>query len=430
MYRLNVYDAVQRRLKVIFDNFEYVYVSFSGGKDSGVLLNLCIDYLRKHHPGRRLGVFHLDYEVQYKYTIDYVRRVYAANSDILDVYHCCVPVKVSTCASMLQQYWRPWDPDNRQIWVREMPEGALTQSDFGFFNQSMWDYEFQWLFSRWVRRTTKSKNVCCMVGIRTQESFNRWRAIHSNKNYRHLWNYKWTHRVGWHEYNAYPIYDWLTTDVWTANGKFGWDYNRLYDLYYRAGLPLGSQRVASPFISQAIATLYLYKAIDPDMWARMVGRVNGVGCAGIYGNTGAMGWRHISCPPGFSWKRYMYFLLDTMPKEIRCNYLNKLEVSIKFWRDKGGVLSDETIERLQQAGVDITVLPPTHIRSGKRIVKMEYIDDVDIPDFRYIPTYKRVCICIMKNDHTCKYMGFSQNKKEQEMRRLAIDKFKNIEHVR
>ena len=56
--------------------------------------------------------------------------------------------------------------------------------------------------------------------------------------------YKWTSKVGNDIYNAYPIYDWKTTDVWTANGKFQWDYNVLYDLYYRAGVNLERQRVA------------------------------------------------------------------------------------------------------------------------------------------------------------------------------------------
>lgn len=105
MDRLNVYEAVQKRLKIIFDYFDYVYISFSGGKDSGVLLNLCMDYIRKHAPERRLGVFHMDYEAQYRQTTEYVERTFAANSDILEVFHCCIPFKVSTCTSMFQQYW-------------------------------------------------------------------------------------------------------------------------------------------------------------------------------------------------------------------------------------------------------------------------------------------------------------------------------------
>ena len=31
----NVYELAQERLNFIFDEFEHIYVSFSGGKDSG-----------------------------------------------------------------------------------------------------------------------------------------------------------------------------------------------------------------------------------------------------------------------------------------------------------------------------------------------------------------------------------------------------------
>ncbi len=188
MRRMDVHEAANRRLKIIFDYFDYVYVSFSGGKDSGILLHLCMDYIRMHAPGRKLGVFHMDYEVQYRQSTEYVERMFSNNRDILEVFHCCVPFKVPTCTSMYQQYWRPWQEGYQNIWVRQMPGTALTVKDFDFWNDSLWDYDFQSLFPSWIRRKKGCKRVCCLVGIRTQESFNWWRAIHSDKNYRKLAN--------------------------------------------------------------------------------------------------------------------------------------------------------------------------------------------------------------------------------------------------
>lgn len=128
----NVYELAQERLKVIFNEFDNIYVSFSGGKDSGVLLNMCIDYIRRNNLKIRLGVFHMDYEIQYKMTIDYVDRILEANKDILDVYRVCVPFRVSTCTSMYQSFWRPWEDNKKDIWVRSMPKKAMKKEDFPF----------------------------------------------------------------------------------------------------------------------------------------------------------------------------------------------------------------------------------------------------------------------------------------------------------
>lgn len=214
--------------------------------------------------------------------------------------------------------------------------------------------------------------------------------------------------------------------MWTANGRFGWPYNRLYDLFHRAGVPLDTQRVASPFISQALSSLHLYKAIDPDMWGRMIGRVNGVNFAALYGRTSALGWQSARLPKGLTWERYMYFLLATLPAETRRNYLEKLSVSIRFWREKGGCLAETTIAKLRKAGVPIEVGGRSGYRTDKRQVRMEYLDDLDISEFSQLPTFKRICICILKNDHACKYMGFSPNKSERLRRKKIMEKYEAL----
>ena len=223
----------------------------------------------------------------------------------------------------------------------------------------------------------------------------------------------------------YPLYDWHTTDIWTANGRFRWKYNRLYDLYYQAGVPLNSQRVASPFISQAIPSLHLYRVIEPEMWGKMLGRVNGVNFAGGYGNSVAMGWRGVRLPEGMTWKKYLFFLLDTLPEDARNNYLDKLEVSVRFWREKGGCLAKETIMKLKRLNIPFKLGGTSGYRTHKLPVRMEYLDDIDLPEFRELPSYKRMCICILKNGHCCKYMGFSPNKQEQERRRKMMDEYRS-----
>jgi len=425
---MNVYKASNKRLEILFNEFDNIYISFSGGKDSGVMLNMVVDFMRKYNVTRKIGVFHLDYEAQYQQTTDYVDEVLESNKDIFDIYRVCLPTKVTTSTSMTQAYWFPWEKSKHSIWVRDMPVNGINEDNhnFDFWKPKMSDYEFQTKFSSWYHKFKKANKTACLVGIRTQESLHRWRAIHSEKNYKNYKGLKWTKTISENVYNAYPIYDWLTTDVWTANGKFNWTYNKLYDLYHQAGLGVEQMRVASPFISAAQDSLKLYKVIDPNNWARLVGRVNGVNFTGIYGGTTAMGWQSIELPKSHTWKSYMYFLLSTLPEQSKINYISKLETSMNFWKEKGGVLSDTTILELKEAGIEIQILDKSNYNTDKKPVKMDYLDDFKGTDANLIPTYKRMCICIMKNDHLCKYMGFSLTKQEIEKRTATINKYKSI----
>jgi predicted phosphoadenosine phosphosulfate sulfurtransferase len=286
----------------------------------------------------------------------------------------------------------------------------------------MWDHEFLERFSLWLHERKRARRTCCLVGIRTRESLHCWQALHGKRKYRYHEGLIWTTQMHDNVFNAYPIFDWRTEDIWTANAHFKWTYNRVYDLYHGAGLSITAMRVASPFLSAAQASLKLYRVIEPHTWGKLLNRVNGVHCTSIHGGTSAMGWRSAKLPPGYTWESYMYFLLSTLPPPACANYVAKLKTSIKFWREKGGVLSDATIRKLHAAGVEITVSESPRGNTSKKSVRMEYIDDINIPDFHLIPTYKRMCVCILKNDHLCRYMGFSATKSEDERGKEIIDK--------
>ena len=106
----------------------------------------------------------------------------------------------------------PWDGHRQDCWVRPLPGGALTVEDFQFYNTRMWDYDFQVEFSRWLHMGKHARRTCCLVGIRTQESYNRWRTIHKGVKERYK-NYEWSTKIDEGIYNLYPLFDWKTSDI-------------------------------------------------------------------------------------------------------------------------------------------------------------------------------------------------------------------------
>jgi len=186
-------------------------------------------------------------------------------------------------------------------------------------------------------------------------------------------------------------------------------------------------RVASPFLSYGHGDLELYKAIEPDLWSKMLGRVNGVNFAGIYGNTTAMGWKNLKLPAGHTWKSFLKFLIDTLPKESAEEYKRMFKVSEEFWQKKGGVLEDDTLKQLKEKGYKFTTYDDNSYNSKKkRAVFEEYPDDMEIANFKSIPSYKRMVVTILRNDRTAKYMGFSQTKDQLEKRKAAIKRYEDI----
>ena len=431
----NVYEAFNHRLEYICGYFDHLIISFSGGKDSGLMLELVRLYYESHDwmkKGIKVSAFYLDYEGNYQETKDYIERSMGKYPEF-DYYHVCLPVSASCGISMSQSTWLPWDPEHHELWLNSIPPEAicLENQEFPFFKVGMSDYEFQSKFCQWLHREKEVVRTAVLVGIRAQESLNRYNAVTREETFSRFGTTNFSHRISQDVFNFYPMYDWLFEDIWRANAKFELDYNHLYDLYYQAGVPYKSMRVANPFHQCGVHSLKLYQALEPATWGKLVGRVNGANFAALYGGTVAMGYRGAVLPKGHTWKSYVEFLLETLPEETRKVYLKKFKSSMDYWMKTGGALLENVIDELEELGSDFERLgPPTNKRKYKQRYEVirfkDYPDDVPIKNFRLVPSYKRMCITILKNDTSCQYMGFGQTKDELQKKQEAMEKWETF----
>ncbi|MDE6419858.1 MAG: DUF3440 domain-containing protein, partial [Lachnospiraceae bacterium] len=342
-----------------------------------------------------------------------------------DLYWVCLPMATRTALSSYEMYWYPWDDTKEEAWVRKRPDHPYVitiDRPFAHYRYRMHQEDLAKQFSRFYKETHGDGKTVCLLGIRADESLQRYSGI-VNKKYGYQ-DECWITRQFKDIWNASPLYDWSNQDVWVANYRFGYDYNHLYDLYYKAGLTIDQMRVASPFNDYSKDSLNLYRVIDPEIWTKLVGRVRGANFGSIYGKTKAMGYRSISLPEGHTWESYTKFLLDTLPARLRNNYVKKFRTSIEFWHKTGGGLEESVIEELIEHGYQIRRNGVSNytLLKHSRIIFIGNIPDNtdDIKSSKDIPSWKRMCYCILKNDHICRFMGFGMTRLEQ----LKIDKIK------
>jgi predicted phosphoadenosine phosphosulfate sulfurtransferase len=243
-----------------------------------------------------------------------------------------------------------------------------------------------------------------------------------------LAGHMWTKRNTQYVYNCYPLYDWRTEDIWTANARFEWEYNGLYDIFYKAGVPVHKMRVASPFMSESKSSLGMYRVIDPHTWARLCARVQGANFIATYGKQ--LGYRSLKLPPGHTWKSFVKFLLATLPQEVASNFRARFVQSFKVWGRTGRGLREDTIAELRALGVRFSINGKTaHGRKMRdRVVIKRFPDELDALSVSAgeVASWKRFAVTILKNDHTCKYMGLAPTKEQALRQRYIMEKYKRL----
>lgn len=426
----NVYDAAMDRIDFTFKNFERVYLSFSGGKDSGVMLNLALEYMKKNNiRDRKLGIQVMDNEANYEYSLDFMHRILQANREWLDIYWCCMPITLPCTVSAYEVDWQCWGVSDEHRWIRPMSKEDyivnINNHPFGdLFIEDMHYDDFWDMFAEWY---SQGKTCANLIGIRTQESLNRFRAIMNDAKVT-MKGTAWTKKNTEHTYNVYPIYDWRTSDIWTANAKFEWDYNKLYDTFYMAGVPVEKMRVASPFMSESKSSLNLYRVIDGHTWARLCARVSGANFIATYGKQ--LNYHSFKLPEGHTWKSFVKFLLATLPDESSANFKARFIQSIRFWARVGRGVKHEIVDQLRQIGVNFNIngftphgknkLPRVRIK-----VPPDHLDQLK-SNASDVTSWKRFAITVLKNDHTCKYLGLQPTKQQMDRQKLIQKKYSKV----
>jgi predicted phosphoadenosine phosphosulfate sulfurtransferase len=401
----NVLDAALERYDIIFNNFDNIYFSVSGGKDSSVMLQLAARKAREHD--KKIDILFIDLEAQYKATIDHVNELLfnECNDVIRTIYWVCLPVSLRNAVSILQPKWTCWDEKDRDKWVRNMPKVAINIDNcpWEWFKYQMEFEEFIVLFAEWYSQ--KYGLSAAGIGIRSDESLNRFRTI-INEDKERWKDYGWTTRVKVRQsptdcYNFFPLYDWRTEDIWGAVTKLNLKFNEIYELMYKNGLSIHEQRLCQPYGDDQRNGLDQFKALEPETWEKVLSRVNGVNFGNIYARTSLLGNLRTEKPEHMSWEQYAIYLLESIrlyAPELEDHYYRKIKTFLGWWDKNRGVTVDKIID----------------FGTSKQESNTE------------IPSWRRIARAIEKNDFWMKRLSFSATKGDVERLNKLKEKYRKI----
>ncbi len=389
----NVYEAFKERVNYIFDEFDNICFSVSAGKDSSVMVQLAnIEAIKR---GRTFDVMFVDYEAQYKMTIEHLYELKKL-SNIRDFYHICWLMRAGNASSVFSPFWNPWRKEDESKWVRSMPTDNIITVDnnpFGnFFKPEIPLSEISSSFAKWY--THKYSSKCAFgIGIRADESFHRFRAIAFGKNiYK---GKKWTTLQSNSIINFYPVYDFKTEDIWVAVNKCNLTYNMTYEQMYKNGVGIHAQRICQPYGADQRVSLNQWAVLEPETWHKIVNRVSGANFGALYCKSSLLGHNRTEKPKHMNWEQYAVFLLETTglySKELMDHYVRKIKIFFEHYEKEYNVRVSDI-----QDEIEPKLIKEEYAESGKWI------------------HWKRIARAIEKNDFSMRSLSYGLTKKDKEV---------------
>lgn len=299
----NVLEAARERVRWAYQNFPTVYVGFSGGKDSTVVLNLALEAAEEL--GRLpVPVVFLDQEAEWQSVTDYVREV--MSDPRVSPRWLQVPFKLFNATSAEHPWLYCWDESKKDEWIRPKEPCAIKKNVYG-------TDRFHKMFPLFLRYHHFTKPACYLAGVRCEESPSRMMGLTQTETYKGVtWGKCLDHRRN--HFTFYPIYDWSISDVWKAIHDHGWKYTKLYDYMYQYGVPVSRMRVSNLHHETAVRSLFYLQEIESETWGKIQSRLAGINTAG---HLGLDFYGPKSLPPMFeSWTEYRDYLLENLIADV------------------------------------------------------------------------------------------------------------------
>jgi predicted phosphoadenosine phosphosulfate sulfurtransferase len=310
----NVLDAARRRIRFVFDHYENIIVSVSGGKDSTVLAHLAL--VEAVSRGRRIGIHFLDEEVVYQSSVEQVDKLMSLFPFATKRMWLQVPFHLTNATSLTDGQLRAWEPGEHKLWMRPKREDAIKARPWSPEQETIRDKTKGFGFYDAIDAFARCHhNTAFLVGLRAAgESPNRWRAV--TKNPVMVGGKKVYWGTGREQGNVtlYPIFDWVFGDVWKYIHDERLPYSKIYDLQFKKGYAVTEMRISSFIHERAFKSIVDLPEFEPKTYAKLQKRVKGIALAQETGRSAKL----FACrklPKQYkSWRVYRDFLLETHPR--------------------------------------------------------------------------------------------------------------------